>query len=62
MNFFDNFCIKTFCKKNTLFSSLKSVHAENERRVLGTCSCKHTLNQHIYRFILQSIIIKVKIC
>jgi hypothetical protein len=45
MIFLNNFCIETYFKKRTVYSSLKSVHEENERKVLGTCSCKHTLRE-----------------
>jgi hypothetical protein len=40
--FLSNFRIETFFKKNTPFSSLKSVRAENEGDGLGKRGCKHT--------------------
>jgi hypothetical protein len=42
LNFLSNFHIETFCK-NTLFSSLKSVRAENEGEGPGKGISEHTL-------------------
>ena len=42
-DFLKQFLYRNFLQKNTPFSSLKSVHAENDGEVLGTLGSKHTL-------------------
>ena len=42
--FLRNFPIEIFLQKNTSFSSLKSVRAENKGEGLGTQAAKHSLN------------------
>jgi hypothetical protein len=47
MIFLSNFRIEIFFVKNTPFSSLKSVRAENEEEELGTCTTEQSLGRLI---------------